>query len=400
MTEYPRPDASHVPDFVIDRGPAEHFHGRERILANFSKLAKTAVDPRRGTIFLIQGAPGAGKTALLHECKKFARRRDWEITEIDPPALWDLDELLYYLGKEDNVQFTGGSGEIGINAGVRAGVKLNVESNQARPTILKTLQDGEKPLLLVLDEAQALGIKDVVPSNQKRIINSVLNNIHNGRLKRSIILLAAGLGPTKATFGELGISRFRGGCFVELGALGKKAERAVIHDWLTKNGGAKGDPTPWIDAITQKTHGWPQHITIYGEAAAKQVKKDQGHMTPSGLEAVSRVGMERREAYYEQRVVEFRPDQIRCLTISVMDSSQEEPAEYRDILSLLTKEYDEDEAKKLFDLSLDKGVLEKRKTGYAVSIPSMHTWLKKEYGCGAIEFPHETKTLPPSSEGF
>ncbi|MCY4204732.1 MAG: hypothetical protein OXE92_03290, partial [Bacteroidetes bacterium] len=141
------------------------------------------------------------------------------------------------------------------------------------------------------------------------------------------------------------------GCFVELGALGKKAERAVIHDWLTKNGGAKGDPTPWIDAITQKTHGWPQHITIYGEAAAKQIKKDQGHMTPSGLETVSRVGMERREAYYEQRVVEFRPDQIRCLTISVMDSSQEEPAEYRNILSLLTKEYDEDEAKKLFDLS-------------------------------------------------
>ena len=379
MTEYPRPDASHVPDFVIDRGPAEHFHGRERILANFSKLAKTAVDPRRGTIFLIQGAPGAGKTALLHECKKFARRRDWEITEIDPPALWDLDELLYYLGKEDNVQFTGGSGEIGINAGVRAGVKLNVESNQARPTILKTLQDGEKPLLLVLDEAQALGIKDVVPSNQKRIINSVLNNIHNGRLKRSIILLAAGLGPTKATFGELGISRFRGGCFVELGALGKKAERAVIHDWLTKNGGAKGDPTPWIDAITQKTHGWPQHITIYGEAAAKQIKKDQGHMTPSGLETVSRVGMERREEYYKQRAITISRKERCSLARLIKNVSPGNELDREDIVIALSQEYDPDEAKNLFNKAVERGILHSQDGIYTIPIPSLRNWLVSEY---------------------
>ncbi len=81
--------------------------------------------------------------------------------------------------------------------------------------------------------------------------------IHNGDVGRPVILLAAGLGMSEASFGELGISRFRGGCFVELGALEKDSERAVIQDWLVKEGGAKGNPTPWIDQIAQKTHGWP-----------------------------------------------------------------------------------------------------------------------------------------------
>ncbi len=51
-------------------------------------------------------------------------------------------------------------------------------------------------------------------------------------------------------------------------------------------------------------------------------------------------------------------------------------------------------------ISLDKGILEKRKTGYAVSILSMHTWLKKEYGRETIEFPYETKARQNPPRGF
>jgi len=38
MTEHPYLDTSHIPDFVDDRGPAEYFHGRAKILDSFKKL--------------------------------------------------------------------------------------------------------------------------------------------------------------------------------------------------------------------------------------------------------------------------------------------------------------------------------------------------------------------------
>ena len=50
-----------------DRGPAKYFHGRREILSSFHELLLHANQNRGGTTFLIQGAPGAGKTALLAE---------------------------------------------------------------------------------------------------------------------------------------------------------------------------------------------------------------------------------------------------------------------------------------------------------------------------------------------
>ena len=53
---------------AFDRGPAKYFHGRKQILHDFNELVERATQADSGTTFLIQGAPGAGKTALLYEC--------------------------------------------------------------------------------------------------------------------------------------------------------------------------------------------------------------------------------------------------------------------------------------------------------------------------------------------
>ena len=53
---------------AFDRGASKYFHGRRQILRDFRKLAERAIQAKSGTTFLIQGAPGAGKTALLAEC--------------------------------------------------------------------------------------------------------------------------------------------------------------------------------------------------------------------------------------------------------------------------------------------------------------------------------------------
>ena len=379
-----------------DRGPSRYFHGRKRVLRNFKELLKRATQAGNGTTFLIQGAPGVGKTALVYECKRRALEGDWDVASITPLALWNSKELLYGLGRGSRLRLTGGSGKVGVDAVVKNEAGLDCAVHEENRTVLEVLRGGKKPLFLALDEAQALGTQDIPPSNQLSVVNSVLNNIHNGDLDRPVILLAAGLGTTLKSFGTLGISRFAVNCFVELGALDKGSERAVIWDWIKKEGKAKGDPAAWIDAIAQETHGWPQHIQSYANCAVDQLNAHDGVMTPGGLSAALEAGREDRKVYYKQRVVDFRVDQIRCLARSIADVPQGEPAEYRDIVSSLAQEYGEDGAEKLFKNLERKGLLAQSGMGYAVPIPSMHAWLKDEYVREKIEFPRE----PQMSRGL
>ena len=49
---------------------------------------------RAGTIFLVQGAPGAGKTALLAECPRRTESEGWQIARVNSDTLWNPDTLV------------------------------------------------------------------------------------------------------------------------------------------------------------------------------------------------------------------------------------------------------------------------------------------------------------------
>ena len=138
---------------AFDRGPAKYFHGRKRILHDFKELLVRAEQTKSGTTFLIQGAPGAGKTALLHECEKLARSAKWKTTNIDPTALWEPEILRHSLSRRRTPKVVSSSIRIGSKDIVDA--ELQVEWSQL--TILRILQSTRKPLLLKLDEAQRTG---------------------------------------------------------------------------------------------------------------------------------------------------------------------------------------------------------------------------------------------------
>jgi len=352
-----------------DRGTAKHFHGRERILSNFKELLTRATQATSGTTFLIQGAPGAGKTALIAECGKRARNSDWDVVEIRVNSLWDPHELREDLGL--------GTTEKSTQIGVEGVLKREVRTSRPRRTVLNILRDGKDPLLLKLDEAHVLGDKDVPPSAYKATTIKVLDFIHNGKLKRPVILLAAGLGTTLSSFQSFGISRFSKKCRVELGALSKEAERAVIQDWLKKEGGAKGDSTVWIDAIAKETHGWPHHILSYAEPAAGQLKADDGIMTTEGLSAVLEAGRNARLAYYKERSYGFPEEERQSLIKAFAGASIGESMTRSEIVFSLTQDFGPDKAEELFYQALDKGLLDEHDGRYVIPIPSMHTWLKE-----------------------
>jgi len=83
---------------------------------SFSRVLYRAINEDfsgSGTIFLIQGAPGAGKTALLHKFSDVARAggKKWKTLGIDESALYDPAALMRQAGKtyksEETTEWTG-----------------------------------------------------------------------------------------------------------------------------------------------------------------------------------------------------------------------------------------------------------------------------------------------------
>ncbi len=360
---------------ALDRGPARYFHGRKLILRDFSEIAAEAIQGKAGTTFLIQGAPGAGKTALLTECESLAQKSGWETTEISSAALWDPNELQQSLKLRRVWKVGGGSVRVGISGNGEA----EVSAERSPQTVKNLLQGSKNPLLLTLDEAQILGKENEFPADRIRTVRHVLNDVHNGKLDRPVIFIAAGLGTTVDAFSSLGVSRFEGRCLVTLGALGKEAERAVLRDWLTKEGLAKGDPSSWIDSIAKETYGWPQHILSYVDPALKQLGADKREMTAEGLNAVLEAGRAKRGAYYEQRVRGFDEEHRQTFASLFVDLPLGGSITGNAIRSSLTQEYGVAQADKLFRRAARQGAIDERRGRYVIPVPSMQDWLVSNY---------------------
>ncbi len=391
------PDAgkSSPPPTGRDRGPAAFFHGRKAIISSFETALSDTITLNAGTTFLIQGAPGAGKTALLDVLSAEARPQGWKVASIKIKDLYDPISMAQSLG-ESYVMDKQYAANVGIH-GIGGGYSRNVAGYSSVDGLLKE-EAPEEGLILVLDEAQRMN-EIPVDSERHTITGDTLEMIHNGRIGRPVILLAAGLGTTQSALNSLGISRFVGDCTVGLGALEEESEWAVIRDWLTKEGGAKGDPAPWIHAIAQQTHGWPQHIISYVKPAVAYLKSNNHRMTDDGLQIVLEKGAEHRIQYYRQRArgIDKRKRQVLAKTFNNVPLG--ETMEIDDIKSSLKQEYSKEEADYLFNKALEKGIIDERDDGdYGIPIPSMQTWLIEEYGRDRMELPRgEVSRVKPES---
>lgn len=190
-----------APMFVLDRGPASHFFGRNSERAIFLDVRNDAVASCAGTTFLIKGAPGAGKTALLHKLADDATADGWQVFHIKRCGLTEPDDLARQLGVDYNVEISRHvTGSVKLVSAGRTRTSAEVPtSKEIRASAAKV----KKGLLLVLDEAQEIAdLKGHIAAE------TTLDLIHNGEIGHPVILLAGGLGRTIEAFASLGISRF------------------------------------------------------------------------------------------------------------------------------------------------------------------------------------------------
>jgi len=385
-----------------DRGEARHFYGRKSILSNFSRVLRHAISRefgRNGTIFLIQGAPGAGKTALLYKCGELAQTgsneiggQKWNVIDIEDDALYSPVSLMdqagaaYEIGKTTEHSLEVKPKALGAELAGYARTTSHQEPDAGMRKCLEELA-RQKPLLLVLDEVQSLG-KGLNPYD-KNVVRRVLDRILNGKFSHPIVLLCGDLGNSEEAFTRLSMSRFRAKCLVNLGRLPEEDARAVTRDWLVKDGEAQeSDIQPWIDAIARETYGWPQHIMVYAQPAAELLKTQNGKATPEALEAVLNEGRAEKRIYYNSRIKTLDGSGLDVLA----DLLQQVPVSSslnlrRKTLiknSVKTGPMSQEAAERFFNGALHKGVISnagtKTSLHYDVPIRSMKAFLVEGFG--------------------
>lgn len=363
-------------DFADDRGPAKYFHGRVQLLDQFATACRSAESRNGGTIFLVQGPPGAGKTALLHECAGRAGMWGWKTIEITHDAFWNPSALHHaFKPKRRRYRIEGAS----ASGGVPGIANLAIFGSKHQPDAHDLLQlhagRARSGILLILDEAQLIGNTDL-SGGALDAATKALQAIHNGKLDHPVILLAGGLSGSAEAFRKFGISRFVNERKTDLGRLEPDAARAVVRDWLQMDGKAKEDVRSWVNAIAEESYGWPQHIMVYVKPAVLRLRADGGLIMDGGLPHVLMEGRQGRERYYQSRAEGLTDTLLRALIGSLANGACSEV----EILASLGRDYAEQDAKAAFALAVEKGVVaQSGNFDFDIPIPSMRDWMKKKF---------------------
>ena len=384
------------------RGRAPFFHGRHDELSRFKEALLDAHESKGGSIFLAQGPPGAGKSALLHECRKLGQAAGWHIAKVKGRALHDPGELAEQLGvlrADKVVEQDSGGGKIGVRAGVEFG--LHGQAGQQREfrgdSVVKILREAAHPrgVLLTLDEAQNLRVGVQTMEADKAGISATLELIHDGEIGAPVVLVAGGLGSTESVLESFGVSRIAYDNICYLGPLGLESTQAVIEDWLVWGGGVPEDHPHldvWTKTLAAESHGWPQHIHVYAQSAARWLDRHNSQITPDVPDAVLAEAWQKRQDYYAKRADKLEESDRRSLANLLLHKGKGHSLTKTELLDALSGP----RADEVFSNGLvHKGVVAQTANGgYVVSVPPMFDWLVETWADTA---PSLTISTQPSA---
>ena len=310
-------------------GREPFFRGRDREYEVFRKAANSLRAGRTGgSTMIFQGAPGAGKSALMGECMEAVRRHSapeapWVAVSIYPGSLKSPVDVIAAIVDAANAE----SERLrGITAGSVTTKTLGSLLNLARKLYRELSQRGggafglsvgerrnedmtadralynAAPLLknfhiaVFVDEAQNTPAKDTT--------RDVLDCLH--RAPHGIPLVAAffGLSDTQDVLRQCGLSRFADGRIVNLEPLAYEDAACAIGDALAAYDftGTSEDRGRWVERLAELSQGWPQHINRVSVAAARVILEQGGRIEGRLLEQALQRGKERKDDYYAGRL--------------------------------------------------------------------------------------------------
>ena len=326
-----------------DKDEAAFFVGRGDIIAGIeatvagiesrikNKISNTGLQPGQviasQKTWLIQGAPGAGKSALLSHLQNRwkAKVKGPVVVEIDPKDLSDesmvtrtiADCIIPEYGAEILNTVRTVEGTLGFDMIVKGEGKVT-DSEQSSSLALqdlaklynknvvavsKRLFEGSstkrpkpRPIVVTIDEVQVF----------KPEAAALLFKLHNGKHGLPILAVLAGLAYSKSMLAKENISRFatsNGRSHVQtLGPLetGEAAEavRAMLNGYRIKG----RDNSNLPEKIGEWSDEWPQHLFHYMAGLANELKNNNFDLARVDESALRSFGDGCRLQYYRSRL--------------------------------------------------------------------------------------------------
>ncbi len=311
-------------------GREPFFCGRDAEYEVFQKAATSLLSGHvGGGTMIFQGAPGAGKSALLQECMEAVRRHStpqepWVAVSVSASGLKSSLEVIAALADAADAEsrrlsrLSSSASKLeplanlgkrlydelsqrGFSlAGVAVGGKSQTESDAE--VLPAGLFRNAAPLLedfrfvVLVDEAQNTPVRERT--------KAVLDCLH--RDPQGIHLVAAffGLGDTEEVLGECGLSRLAIGRVVNLEPLSLADAAGSFRRMLdTYYAGSDAEKDTWSVSLAELSQGWPQHISGIGYGAGAVIRENHGKLTRSCLAKALEQGVEQKNEYYEKRLI-------------------------------------------------------------------------------------------------
>ena len=326
----PDPDIAGLRAFSLedDRLPPAAFVGRRDIIEDIEHaVEETSAGGAavRGRTRLVFGAPGAGKTALLHELARRWRVRaadgdtsapvpvDCEPGELTSPVAFTEAVLSALIPDSSFDVATATTTEGG--GGVPGVAGLRVSRTTSVPSLVKSVQAGRtpwaaireathperltRPVVLLVDEAQTMPGD---PDGDGR--TRLLTEIHGGRHGLPIVAVLGGLGDTKQVMARRGISRFARDAVHALPLLTDAESGEAVTRFLARHRivGDEEARVRWRGRIAEACNGWPQHLHNYLCGAARVLADAGGDLEHGELAAALAAGDDWRREYYDARL--------------------------------------------------------------------------------------------------
>ena len=329
------------------------FSGREREINAFRGMARAlALGRPANATLVVEGAPGAGKTALLAQFQEELRSyppaggaRRWLPVLLNgahaecPRVIgWAVDDgiakqlgadvLATEAGKEGGrlerlAAFLGAAAAEKLGRGGRAlaaavaqrgfgalGMHLGAPPPRDRLERMALVAErraahwAEWQIVVLLDEAQ--GISATVPG----AVPGTLSDIHQGLVGAHLSCCAFGLHGTCEALYDVGLSRVSGGDHhLPLAALDAAASRMAVRRCFAQFGVTHADA--WERAVLERGADWPQHLVFHLHGALRELVAD-GAVPPLGdarrasLDAALARGDKERRLNYERRAARLQ----------------------------------------------------------------------------------------------
>ena len=325
------------------------FSGREREIQAFRKTANALAMGKRGNATLVvEGPPGAGKSALLMQFVEEMRHlpnteaggRRWlpvpmngSRAECPSHIVQAVDEAIALRlaqdceAARDRIEEQDGAfqalsaflGEAVMRkhgndirravrslldrgaaaAGFRVGAASPDESIEAA-SARRAPSWADWQVVLLIDEAQ--GISDVVPA----AVPGTLSSIHQGFVATPISFCAFGLPGTWNALSRVNVSRTSSFHDLRLAGL-EDAQARMAVDRCFERFGVR-DAEAWAAAILDRSANWPQHLSAYLNGALSVLQEragagdEVGSVRGASLRSAIARGDAARVDYYRQRL--------------------------------------------------------------------------------------------------